>query len=159
MKVQSKIYKGYKVVGWEWIIPSDTKADVYITHPLWMRFLLLLDRIGIPLYYSPYVFDFPHWSFSPSQKEILKEMLPRYPKGSPSYHKFGHYVHTMAKSKRYGRGDKSILNQILFNHWSFWGQEGTISDKIRDPYPFPFRWKVWLDRLFKFRIEPIYEYE
>lgn len=149
----------WKRVEWVWVSPSDAHPIKYQTPKGYQWILYGLDRLGLPLYYSPYIWDLPYWRITPSQRKVLKKLLEHYPEGSDYYHRFGHFIHKKLGDRYYNKEDKSILNSILYNHWDFFGQEGTIPSDVRNPYPSLLRWKGFIDRLFKWRVEPIYEYE
>ena len=128
--------------------------------PKWYQWILLgLDRIGLPLYYSNWSWDFPFWRISPLQRDVIKSLHQMYSDGrfnSPSDREF---LSTLLMSSHYNQSELLRLNLILINNWKYYGKRETDWNHSLQPYPPYLKWKLRMDSLFKFKWGDTYEYE
>lgn len=125
------------------------------THKVWKVILLVLDRLGIPLYYHPSVLSIGKWRFTKEQKGWISSLLLSHPLEGESLE----LMKRLSLSSHYNIHHKRFLNSVLLQHWNFYGRESLDITGKWNPYPPHLQWKFHLDNLFKWELETIYEYE
>jgi len=145
---------GYKKIRFMWSSPHHK----YHTHWLWKYILLGLDRIGFPLYYHTGTHSIGRWRITKRQKEIMNSLLLS---SLPLDGESSELLRTLSHSSHYNGNHKRFLNLLLFQYWEFFGREEVDIPKEdkENPYPPHLEWKLTIDNLFKWEVEPIYEYE